>query len=520
VAALERAAALSADDAGRGRRLVRAADFAAEIGQPGVVLRLLEEAEQLDLHEVDRARAAWRRQMLGGFLGGDLARVRTIVGTIERMGAAGDVDGALDSLVALSVAGWWVRFDDDMREVVVVGAERLAVAPTDPRLLSVLGMSSPIERGATVLDRLATMDLDAVDEPLNICLLGSVAGALGDFELSLALLHRSLPGLRRQGRLSNLSGALAACGSASWVLGLWDDASAVATEAIRLADQTERPANAASARMYAAAVAAGRGDRELAESLAARVEADLHALPSAPLLTLVALVRSLTALTDGRVEDCFAVLRPIFLADRLDASILVSQTALSMWIEAGAQIGETAEVNATIERIAHLVDRSGNSFLAGNVRFGRALLAADDEADAAFAAAHASDLDRWPFLHARLLLADGVRLRRRRQAADARVPLRRARELFDQLGAAPWSDRTRAELRAAGESSVMTPRAAALELTPQELEIARLAASGLTNREIGQRLYLSHRTVGTHLYHVFPKLGITSRSELAAVLDQ
>ena len=56
------------------------------------------------------------------------------------------------------------------------------------------------------------------------------------------------------------------------------------------------------------------------------------------------------------------------------------------------------------------------------------------------------------------------------------------------------------------------------QLSPQELQIAQLAADGLTNREIGERLYLSHRTVGSHLYRLFPKLGITSRSQLAAVL--
>src|SRR5262249_3359545 len=81
-----------------------------------------------------------------------------------------------------------------------------------------------------------------------------------------------------------------------------------------------------------------------------------------------------------------------------------------------------------------------------------------------------------------------------------------------------WAERARQELRATGETSREPDAGAVEQLTPQELEIATLAAAGLTNREIGQRLYLSHRTVGSHLYHVFPKLGITSRSELAAAL--
>jgi DNA-binding CsgD family transcriptional regulator len=98
--------------------------------------------------------------------------------------------------------------------------------------------------------------------------------------------------------------------------------------------------------------------------------------------------------------------------------------------------------------------------------------------------------------------------------------LRAAREAFDALGAVPWGERARQELRATGESSRRRAPGAWDRLSPQELQIAQLAAEGLSNREIGQQLYLSHRTVGTHLYRVFPKLGITSRSELRGLLDR
>jgi DNA-binding NarL/FixJ family response regulator len=87
------------------------------------------------------------------------------------------------------------------------------------------------------------------------------------------------------------------------------------------------------------------------------------------------------------------------------------------------------------------------------------------------------------------------------------------------LGVFPWGERARQELRAAGEASRRRVPEAWDQLTPQELQIAQLAANGLSNREIGQQLYLSHRTVGTHLYRVFPKLGITSRAQLPATLD-
>ncbi|HEY4097090.1 MAG TPA: helix-turn-helix transcriptional regulator, partial [Baekduia sp.] len=106
-----------------------------------------------------------------------------------------------------------------------------------------------------------------------------------------------------------------------------------------------------------------------------------------------------------------------------------------------------------------------------------------------------------------------------RRITEARGPLRAARDAFDRLGNRPYGDRARDELRAAGESSSQRADLAWDELSPQEAQIARLVAEGLSNREIGQRLFLSHRTVGSHLYRMFPKLGITSRIELAAVAN-
>jgi DNA-binding NarL/FixJ family response regulator len=110
-------------------------------------------------------------------------------------------------------------------------------------------------------------------------------------------------------------------------------------------------------------------------------------------------------------------------------------------------------------------------------------------------------------------------LRRRKEAVVARTHLTAAHDTFQRIGATPWAQRAASELRATGitirRSNVLGPGA----LSPQQLEIARLAAAGLTNKEIGERLFLSHRTVGTHLYQIFPKLGITSRAALRDALE-
>lgn len=127
--------------------------------------------------------------------------------------------------------------------------------------------------------------------------------------------------------------------------------------------------------------------------------------------------------------------------------------------------------------------------------------------------------DRWPFDMARVQLAYGERLRRDGSMSEARFQLSFALETFERLEAKPWLDRASNELRATGQVRARADERVRESLTPQELEIARPAASGLSNKQIGQRLYLSHRTVGADLYRIFPKLGITSRAALRDALN-
>jgi DNA-binding CsgD family transcriptional regulator len=123
--------------------------------------------------------------------------------------------------------------------------------------------------------------------------------------------------------------------------------------------------------------------------------------------------------------------------------------------------------------------------------------------------------DRRPFERARTELAYGETLRRARRRMDARPPLRRALEAFERIGAEPWAARAERELRGTGESARRRDPSASDRLTPQELTICRLVAAGLTNHEIGARLFLSAQTIDYHLRKVLPKLGIDSRSELS-----
>jgi DNA-binding CsgD family transcriptional regulator len=144
-----------------------------------------------------------------------------------------------------------------------------------------------------------------------------------------------------------------------------------------------------------------------------------------------------------------------------------------------------------------------------------AALAADDSPRPLFdAALSLPSAQQWPFDRARVQLAYGEWLRRSHATAAARAQLTAAHETFEQLGACPWSARAAVELHAMGGAR----DSSSAVLTIQEYEAASLAAAGLTNKQIGQRLHLSHRTISTHLYRVFPKLGITSRAALRDAL--
>jgi ATP/maltotriose-dependent transcriptional regulator MalT len=124
----------------------------------------------------------------------------------------------------------------------------------------------------------------------------------------------------------------------------------------------------------------------------------------------------------------------------------------------------------------------------------------------------------FPFETARIRLAYGERLRRDQETKAAREQLEEALRVFTELGALPWAERARAELAAA--RAAFGARDQGLRtLTAQERQIAELAATGLTNKEIGAKLFLSPRTVSSHLYRIFPKLGITSRAALRDALD-
>jgi ATP/maltotriose-dependent transcriptional regulator MalT len=301
-------------------------------------------------------------------------------------------------------------------------------------------------------------------------------------------------------------------------LGDWDVAVTEAEEASRLADELAEPQWQAAADTVVSLVAAMRGDPGKAELLAARAETVAEPAGANITMAFAQFGRVLAALATGRHADAYR------FADRLfEPADSAYHPVISSWL-----IADLAEAARNIERlddarkrVAQIETSAGGrpgTWVDLGLRHARALLADPTEAGDRFDEALAADLTRWPFQRARIQLAYGQWLRRQRRVAESRAALREARDTFDALGSAPWSDQARSELRASGERSRRRIPEARDQLTAQELQIAQLASQGLSNREIGQRLFLSHRTISTHLYRVFPKLGITSRTELSGAL--
>jgi DNA-binding CsgD family transcriptional regulator len=265
-------------------------------------------------------------------------------------------------------------------------------------------------------------------------------------------------------------------------------------------------------------VAAMRGDEHTAELLAARAELVAEPVGANITMAFAQFGKVLAALASGRHGDAYASAERLF--DPADSAYhpVISSWLIADLAEAASHIDRIDGARARVAQVQLSVGDSPGTWVALGLSHARALVADPAEAGDRFEEALARDLTRWPFQRARVQLAYGQWLRRQRHVADSRAVLRAARDTFDALGCAPWSERARRELRASGQRSRRRVPEARDQLTAQELQIAQLAALGLSNREIGQRLFLSHRTVSTHLYRVFPKLGITSRAELGTAL--
>jgi DNA-binding CsgD family transcriptional regulator len=516
-AALERAAALTADPRRRGERLVRAADAAYELGAVDVVRRLLQQAEPLDVGELEAARLAWLHQMISGDVWFERGAAKTFVTIARGARDAGDPGTALGSLVPIAHRCWWTRCQPRTRKYVVDAAREMGFPDDDPRLLAVMALADPEAMGRSVLLRVSRIRLHNVTDPLAAIHVGIAAEKAGDFDLGARFLGRAVDRLREQGRLGLLTQALVHYAWAATYAGDWSAAAAAGSEGARLARDTDQPQYGLTGELIAGLVDGLRGCEPDLEERIGGPERTLRAMNGGPLLAPAHLARGAAALGEGRHEDGFHHLWPVF--DEADPAFhrFIRWPAVLDLVEAAARTGHLEQAAGVMAELEAIGARSGPPLLLILLACARPLLADDEDAQALFEVA-LEDRSASLYPRARTLFSFGGWLRRQRRGIESRAPLREAIELFDAVGAIRWSDRARQELRATGET--LGPRGpdARDQLTAQELQIAQLAAQGLSNREIGERLFLSHRTIGSHLYRIFPKLGITSRVQLRDAL--
>lgn len=518
IAGLEEAARLSETAELRADRLLRAADLSVEAGRPDLVERLLAEASKEALSFQDQARATWIRSIFDDGLVDDTAGPIELAKLARSVYEDGDLDLAMRILWGAGMRCFWAEPGPEARQHLLDVADSLPLDEHDPRLIAILAYVAPIERGKAVAAGLMELAGQTGGDPEVERFLGSAALQIGAFELAARFSASAAAGLRAQGRLGLLARALAVHACSATRLGNLSVALPAAEEAARLAKETNQIFMYGFALSAQAEIAALRGQYAEAAELIAEAEQVALAAGARPILATVQLARGLSALGEGRHADAFADLHRVFDLTEPSYQLALRCYLIADLTEAAIRCGQEDTAREIMRRLEKDAQQTGSPSLHIGLRYARAVLASDDDAEKLFLAALAGDLTGWPLERGRLHLAFGEWLRRHRRAAESRVHLRAARDTFDALGLLPWSERARSELRAAGETSPRRTPDAREQLTPHELSIAQLAAEGLTNREIGQRLYLSHRTVSTHLHRIFPKLGITSRADLPAVL--
>jgi DNA-binding NarL/FixJ family response regulator len=296
--------------------------------------------------------------------------------------------------------------------------------------------------------------------------------------------------------------------------GDWEEAVTAASEGSTLARDLGQETMVFENLFEVVVVAAARGDEETVRTLVDEGLGIAERVGSFYLREAVLAQAALLELSLGRLDR--AVADSQASADRLrDMGIRVNELApIPDLVEALARLGRMDEAIAALPRLAdHEAHPRTSEAIAARCA---GIVAEDpDEADAHFARAlalHPADED--VFGRARTRLLRGERLRRARRRVEAREQLRGALDVFERLGAAPWADRARSELRASGETATRRDPVATAALTPQELQVARYVQQGFTNKEVAAQLFLSPRTIDAHLRNVFGKLGITARSQL------
>ncbi|HJP73827.1 MAG TPA: LuxR C-terminal-related transcriptional regulator [Pseudonocardiaceae bacterium] len=522
VGLLTKAAELSPRASGRGRRLAEAAYIGAEgAGELTSASELLAGSRLADPDGTGNVYAAIAAVylLINDDCDIDTAH-RLLVGAIDVAYRTGAPEAEIvDALHALLLVCWYggrVSLWDSYYAALL----RLRIEPPPVLALVTKTFPDPVRTGKSALgeiDRIIESVGPDIDpgQLVRICTASVYLDRIGDLRGRLWRLVRQG---REGGPVRRHIGALMHLSMEDYLSGDWDQAARLTEEGLALCAD-------AGYRFYRwyfqytqILLAGARGEAPAGYALAEQVIqwAEPRGVGGAVIFANQA--RTLVCLGDGQWEGAYQCAIRVTPAGALASHVPHALWGLFDWVEAAVRTGRMDEAAAQVRAMREADVAALSPRYAMLVAASAALCAEDDaEALAFFAEARAvPGVARWPFDLARVRLAYGQRLRRARASTEARIPLQAALATFNVLNARPWAERARDELRATGHA---VSGVEAEMLTPQELTIARLVASGLTNKQVAERMFLSHRTVGAHLGQIFRKLGITSRSALRDALD-
>ncbi|MGP4047100.1 LuxR C-terminal-related transcriptional regulator [Streptomyces sp. 2A115] len=512
-AAYERAAQLTADPDRRTRRLISAAQKAGEAGQDERCGAL---ADQVPLPVADpgtAANLARVRAVVELGYGSPATAGRILVECADRIGPSRP--DKLASLLTEAIHAAFSSGDADLIAEIADHGPDLPVLAMPARLFT--GDVGDVAGALALLPDLLRVGRRSDCGLVDRLMAGIYCHLVADYAHALEIADASVVHCRDQGIGGWLPTTLHLLAKVELALGRHEQAYAHAAEGLRLADYYQLAHRAAHLRAVQAVLAAVQGREEQTRSLAE--EALEYTRPRGVGRGTADALWALGLLELG-LGRAGAALEHLESAGREAGHPLLAHFLVPDLVEAAVRAGHPERATEPARLLGQWAAAARQPALAALARRCAALIGPDAEAEQHFSAALRLHEDGGDFERARTELLYGEWLRRLRRNLDARDHLREAMEVFDKLGAEPWADRARAELQAAGETHDLAGAADGRisRLSPQEREVVRLAATGATNREIATHLFLSPRTVGHHLYRAFPKLGISSRTELASLL--
>ena len=517
-AALERAARLSQQPVARAQRLVAAADCLWEAGHGERAQTLLNHAEALP---TGVAVQAYMAQVRGAIelAAGTPATACTLLLRGARPILRSDPVRAAEMLVLAARAALSAGETDRIVEQIHPLLSRLPRGDIRVERVAQSLIAAGLERlppGAATLEMPTTLATGWPHPAFTWMWPMLIAAPDGDDVTADQRYTRAVAARRAAGTVSGLTVALANLALAEAALGRWPTAIDSATEGLRLATETGQHATAAHALVILAALAAGQGRADDCRQLARQALAEATRLRLAAVSAFASWTLASLDLAEGHPEAALERLHGLATLGHPTAHPPIAQLATGTLVEAAARMDAVAGLEPVVARFERWAQWDRRTWTVAVAHRCRALISGDGIAERHYQAALATDgIGELPLELARTELLYGEWLLRSRRRAEARSHLRTALETFERLEARPWAERTRAELRASGESARSRDPAALRQLTPRELQVARLAARGLTNRLIAARLFLSAHTVGYHLHKVYAKLGITSRATLS-----